>query len=170
LFKIFRPYAQLGVSHSCLKATHAARKADLGLGNNQSPLGFAFAAVLNDVVGDTVLGRDVKFDGIEFILEDGNHNNSGIIKSYTNIKRRHKADFLKEIRVVGKRDCIAVQMADLMAFFSRRQACQMEANGRKPVEFDKYLQIMMQGIRNVGRASTDFGGDSRHRPSHGRPS
>lgn len=166
LFDIFRPYVQLGISHSCLKATHAARKADTGLGKNQSPLGFAFAAVLNDVVGDPVLGRDAKFDGVEFVLEDGNPNNSGIIKSYGNIKQQHKADFLKEIRVVGKRDCIAIQMADLMAFFSRRQACQMEANNREPVEFDKYLKIMQRGIRYVGRASTNFydgGIPRRHR-------
>jgi len=158
LFEIFRPHVQLGISHSCLKAAHAARKADTGLGKNQSPLGFAFVAVLNDVVDDPELGRDARFDGIEFVLEDGNHNNTGIIKSYANIKRLHKADFLKEIRVVGKRDCVAVQMADLMAFFSRRQACQMETKGREPVEFDKYLKIMMRGIRNVGRASTDYGG------------
>lgn len=156
LFNIFRPRAQLGISHSCLKATHLARKADTGLGKNQSPLGFAFAAILNDVVVDPILGRDAKFDGIEFVLEDGNKNNSGIIKSYGNIKRQHGADFLKEIRVVGKRDCVAVQMADLMAFFSRRQACQMESNDREPVEFDKYLKIMMRGIRTIGRASTDF--------------
>jgi hypothetical protein len=156
LFNIFRPHVQLGISHSCLKATHAARKADTGLGKNQSPLGFAFGAVLNDVVGDPELGRDVRFDGIQFVLEDGNHNNSGIIKSYANIKRQHKAHFLKEIRVVGKLDCIAIQMADLMAFFSRRLACQMEANNREPVEFDKYLKIMKRGIRTVGRASTDY--------------
>lgn len=163
IFDIFRPYVHLGISHSCLKATHTARKADTGLGKNQSPLGFAFAAVLNDIVGDSELGRDAKFDGIEFVLEDGNHNNSGIIKSYGNIKRQHKAEFLKEIRVVGKTDCVAVQMADLMAFFSRRQACQMEANDREPVEFDKYLKIMTRGIRNIGRASTDFGGDPNGR-------
>jgi hypothetical protein len=163
LFEIFRPHVQLGITHSCLKATHAARKADTGLGKNQSPLGFAFTAVLNDLVDDPELGRDARFDGIEFVLEDGNNNNAGIIKSYGNIKRLHKAEFLKEIRVVGKRDCVAVQMADLMAFFSRRQACQMEANSREPVEFDKYLKIMMWGIRNVGWASTDYGG--RHHGS-----
>ena len=91
-------------------------------------------------------------------LEDGNRNNSGIIKSYLNIKQIHKANFLKEIRVVGKRDCVAIQMADLMAFFSRRHVCQVEENNREPIELDKYLKIMVRGLRNVGRASTDFGG------------
>jgi Protein of unknown function (DUF3800) len=158
LYDLFRPVAELGITHSCLKETHAARKADTGLGKNQSPLGFSFAAILNAVVDDPELGRDAKFDGIEFILEDGNNNNSGIIKSYSNIKRIHKADFLKEIRVVGKRDCVAVQMADLMAFFSRRHTCQMHANNREPIEMDKYLKIMVRGIRNIGHASIDFGG------------
>jgi hypothetical protein len=41
LFDIFRPYARLGTSHSCLKATHVARKADTGLGKNHTnpPIG-----------------------------------------------------------------------------------------------------------------------------------
>jgi hypothetical protein len=163
IFDILRPHVQLGVSHSCLKAAHTARKADTGLGKNQSALGFAFVAVMNAILQDEQLGRDARFDGISFILEDGNLNNSGIIKSYGNIKQQHKADFLKSISVVGKRDCVAIQMADVMAYFSRRQACQMEANNREPVEFDKYLKIMQRGIRSIGRASTDFGGDAPRR-------
>ena len=46
LYKIFRPHVQLGITHSCLKANFLDRKAANGLGKNQSPLGFAFAAVL----------------------------------------------------------------------------------------------------------------------------
>jgi hypothetical protein len=156
LYELLRPQVQLGISISCLKSQFVARKENTGLSKRQSPYGFAFTAAMNVIVGDGVLGPTARREGISFVLEDGNKNNSGIIKSYRRIKEQHKADFLKCISVVGKRSCVAIQMADLMAFFTRRQACAMEANGREPVDFDRYLVVMRKGIRDIGHAITDF--------------
>jgi hypothetical protein len=156
LYKLFRPRVQMGVSMSCLKSQYLARKAESGLGKNQSAYGFAFAAAMNAILRDDTLGRIARWEGISFVLEDGNKNNSGIIESYYRIKKQYEAEFLGSISVVSKMQCAAIQMADLMAFFTRRQTEAMEANNREPIEFDRYLKIMRRGIRDVGHAITDF--------------
>jgi hypothetical protein len=96
-----------------LEIGNLARKADTGLSKRQSPYGIAFIAAMNAVLRDEVLGPIARRDGISFVLEGGNHNNSGIVESYQQIKQQHRADFLKSITTVSKSSCVAIQMADL---------------------------------------------------------
>jgi hypothetical protein len=157
LYDLLRPRVQMGISMSCLKSQYHARKKESGLGQNQSAYGFAFVAAMNAILKDETLGRIARWEGISFILECGNANNDGIIQSFRRIKKQYNADFLRSISEVGKRDCVAIQMADVFAFFTRRRANEMEANSREPpADFDRYLKVIRSGIRDVGRAVTDF--------------
>ena len=158
LYTLLQPRVGMAVSFSTLKRTFNERKRELGRSFGQSPYGFCFNAILNAIVRDEGVKRAIALGTeLSFVIEEGNRNNAGVMKAYQNIKMRHpELDYLASMSFVDKKNCVAIQVADFFAFFTRRHACAMEMNGRQPVAMDPYLQIMRLGIRDIGQAATDF--------------
>ncbi len=96
---------------------------------------------------------------LSFVIEEGNANNQEILQRYLRLKkkREHELPFLGGMAFAAKQSSIAIQMADLFAFLTRRQAVAMQRNGGQPVEMNPYLALLREGIRDVGFAATDFG-------------
>lgn len=98
------------------------KKADPGF-SDMSPMGVAFSSILMKAISDDQFGASVKEQGIAFLIETGNRNNAEIDRFF-----HRMADLpafegcLRSISFIPKKHCRAIQMADFLAFFSRRQA------------------------------------------------
>ena len=157
---VLAPRVGLAVSFSTLKGNFV-ESPDPNRPRKQSPYGFCFQGLFEMLLRDDGFARTVKLPGvsISFVIEDGNPHNNEIQLNYERIKTEHKTalPFLGEMTIEKKASSIAIQMADLFAFFTRRQTIASERNSRVPVKNDRYLKILRQGIRDLGHAATGFG-------------
>jgi hypothetical protein len=101
-------------------------------------------------------------EGLAYLLECGHENNSEVEKEFAAIKRQHKdiRNLMHSISFVNKDSCRAIQLADLLAFYSRRDsAAQFEARqkGRDSYEIDIMIKIITEGLPHLGFVATDFG-------------
>lgn len=156
---VLAPRVGLAISFSTLK--NSFKKRQEGRTKTQSPYGFCFSGVIDRLLKDDGFMKVVKQSGvnISFAIEDGNKNNNEILQRYMRLKEKHGSElsFLSDMAFVKKNSSIAIQMADLFAFFTRRHAVAMEKNNREPIEHHRYLTTLRMGIRDVGFAATDFG-------------
>jgi len=79
---------------------------------------------------DIVWGGQIRKEGLAFILECGHENNSEAEQTFYSIRERHKEELgnvLRSISFVPKEHCRAIQVADLLSFYSRRYGAAIEA-------------------------------------------
>lgn len=153
------PCVGLALSFGTLKSKYSERAK--GRTMIQSPYGFAFEMLFTALLNDGGFSSVVKKGGVDisFVIEEGNLNNDEIFQRYQRLKLNHgaKLPFFSGMAFADKNSSNAIQTADLFAFLTRRQREAMENNGRKPVEQHQFLQALRKDIRDIGRASTDFG-------------
>ena len=86
------------------------------------------------------------------MIECGNNNNSEVA-----------LEFMRSISFVSKDNCRAIQMADLLAFYSRRDGVrQLNARqaGKERVEVDTMDKIIVENLPHRSFVATDFGEDA----------
>jgi hypothetical protein len=89
--------------------------------------------VINDwILRDIRIGRAANADGVAYVIETGNEHNVEAEEQFHAVSKLHGLEgILRSICFVGKVCCRAIQMADLVAFYSRRHG---EAMARAPLE------------------------------------
>lgn len=157
LYEILRPCVVLAIGVATYKNQHKKRKTELRLSNQQSPYGFCFSVILSKLFEDRgVKLRLSRGSDLSFIIEEGNKHNAGVFESFQRIKKQHKLDKAKSMTFADKESSIAIQMADMYAFYLRREVAAIERAGRQRVSFDPMFQIMTNKIKCIGIAATDF--------------
>jgi hypothetical protein len=136
-FKICRKmsaYVPLGMSVSALKENYPTKAV---LPHNKgrrisTQYTFCFNVILDWVLGSVAIGKVANRDGVAFILECGHENNPDAERFFWEIRKQHGLEnVLRSISFVPKEHCRAIQMADLLAFYTRRQG---EAAFKAPLE------------------------------------
>jgi hypothetical protein len=159
LNQVLSPRVGLAISCATLKSVFNQR-AD-GRVRHQSSFGFCFEMLIHRLVNDQGFTKVVQRPNVDlsFIIEQGNSHNDEIFQRYQRLKDAHGTElpYFAGMSFVTKNSSIAIQMADLFAFLTRRQAVAMEKNGGNPVEPHRYLTALRTNIRDIGQASTDFG-------------
>jgi hypothetical protein len=113
-------HVPLGLSMSAMKAAYRKRAAESSR-HHVTPYAFCFQAVFNWVLDDIRTGKDANTDGVAFILETGHEHNPDAERSFHIVRKKFGLENkLRSISFVGKEDCRAIQMADLLAFYTRR--------------------------------------------------
>lgn len=161
LFDIVARNALFGISVSALTKVHKQRKAETGLSKTQSAYGFCFNVILDTLLRNEPIKEAIETQGATLSLkvEEGNPNNDGIRSSYMKIKGQYSPDKqLSGIGFIPKKSCIAVQVADAIAFYSRRHAQAVEENDRKPVPYDHFLKIILKRLPHASTLAYDFHG------------
>jgi hypothetical protein len=98
------------------------KKVDPGF-SDMSPMGVAFSSILMKTISDDQFGATVKEHGVVFTIETGNRNNAELDRFFNKMADMPAFEgCLRSINFIPKRHCRAIQMADFLAFFSRRQA------------------------------------------------
>ncbi len=112
--------------------------------SSMSPLGYAFAKIVYAI--PQKLSSYSNWP-ISFIVESGNSNDGNIEKYFSYAKREFPAPsgIFDTISFVGKNECRAVQLADFLAFYGRKNAELWEKGEYRYASFeDDYLSIMMK--------------------------
>lgn len=122
LYAEFSKIGPLGVSTIVEKRYYSTLRARPGF-RNLSPLGAAFASTVSKFVVTEL--RDVDPDGdipLSIIVESGNRNSGNLVRYFNWLKgsQEYFGRRLATISFVNKRDCVAVQMADFLAYNIRR--------------------------------------------------
>lgn len=156
---VLAPRVGLGLSFGTLKHQFVGRQQ--GRIRIQSPFGFCFEMLFHALLKDEGFNQVVTNPGVDlsFVIEEGNFNNGEIFQRYQRLKIEHgsRLPFFSGMAFADKKSSIAIQMADLYAFLTRRHREAVEKNNRQPVDIHPLLAALRLNIRDIGRASTDFG-------------
>jgi hypothetical protein len=133
-----------------------------------------FTRIIDWIFRDIRIGSLSNADGVALILECGHENNTEAEREFYTIKEQHPdiADLLKSITFVSKGSCRAIQLADLLAFYSRRDsAAQFAAyqEKRESYDIDIMIKIITENLPHLGFVATDFGPNSGSRFYAGDP-
>lgn len=86
-----------------------------------SPISICFSAIMTRIVSDPQIGPHVKDQGVAFLIESGNKNNAGIQQFFHKMQKQPMFEgCLRAISIIPKASCRAIQIADFLAFYSRR--------------------------------------------------
>jgi hypothetical protein len=165
LFDLFAPHAVFGICASAVHDRHRAKKAVTGLSKNQSAMGWCFGWILNTLLTDSEISPD---DTPKLYLESGDRANSGIRSSFLAIRDEYGLHGrMLGIECVPKQSCVAIQLADMLAYYGRRHGEICERHKGEPVVWTPALSTMMQRVRARSILARDFFGNndgSVHQP------
>lgn len=154
-----------GLSMSALKWKYKERAVESQRKRTVTPYTFCAGTLLNWVMTDLRLGKIANADGFSLIFECGNRNNAEA-QQYLQGLRPTFPDLdaaFRSISFVQKRQCRAIQMADLMAYYTRRHGAAMEiATPDEMVRLrdspnDAMMKIIREGLAIRSQVATDFG-------------
>jgi hypothetical protein len=122
--------ALFGVMASISKTAFAKAK-DLGEHEQQSPYGFCFGEILDQIMFSAVMKAAASNGAtLSFVVEAGNKNDADVVRVFNKAKadpRNAGAELvLRSVEFANKTSTIALQMADFLAFTGRRYAAQSE--------------------------------------------
>ena len=93
----------------------------------------------------------IQAEGISFILERGHKNNSEVKLLFREVRQRHNLEgVLESISFQAKHDSRAIQLADLFAYYSRRNVRNQGKGGIEPI-----LEIICRSVRHHDFIVTD---------------
>lgn len=169
-------HLMMGLSMSALKGSyqdHARHRAS-GEKPRQTvtPYAFCFEAIIDWLLTDIRIGRAVNTEGVAVILECGHENNGQAEKEFYWIQEKHKLhNVLRSISFVPKTACRAIQYADLLAYYSRRDGVKIlnaQKSGNESYERDMMLKIISENVPHRAFVATGFH-DRPHDEKLGRP-
>ena len=150
----------LGVSMSVAKDTYDLCADESQRRRTNRPHTFCMNVIVDWLLRDIRTGRAVWSEGVEIILESGHKNNPEAIQAFQNIIEQHQLqNVLRSITCVHKTQCRAIQMADLFAFYSRREGNALERAsraGEEPPKMEQMLKIITEKGPFRGYVANDF--------------
>ena len=156
LYDILAPHCGLSVEFTVLKSVYVARHTEHGRPLVNSSFGFCFLGIIDRLAKDegvSVLLAQSDMS-LSFVVESGHRNNGDIERIF----KRHKADpkgqIFNTLEFADKKSNIALQMADFVAYYSRR--FRVGSGARRKAELDWFKSVTRQ-IRSLPFYATDFG-------------
>ena len=148
------PNALLGISVSVDKEIYQARKEESrakGM-EKSSPYYYCFR-----VISDWLMEQaEICAVGVSFILEHGHGNNAEVEQGFQNVRQQHKLEgVLRSLSFHAKQDSRAIQLADLYAYYSRRQVKWIEEHPHQTPERDPILAILPKAVLRVVKDVSD---------------
>lgn len=155
-------HLMMGLSVSAVKGQYQLRKAERGRKRTATPYAFCFNVLVDWIMRDIRIGPVSNTAGVAFVLESGHENNAEVEKEFHAIRQQHPeiAPLLESICFVSKESCRAIQLADLFAFYSRRNDAAMyraRAAGRESHKIETMIRIITENLPHRGFVATDFG-------------
>lgn len=159
LFELVRKSCVLGASVSVLKQDYKAAGLREGLNKNISAYGMCFNIIVEYIHNAEAVAA-LAHHGVSFRVENGNKNNPDVGQRFEYFAGHEKlVDVIKTMKFVDKAHSAAIQLADFLAFFSRRHAekCERERNAK--AQHDEPLATMLRIFEpHRGILANDFFG------------
>lgn len=125
------------------------------------PYTFCFNVLIDMLLTDIKIGKLAHDEGIAIFIEAGHENNPEAEAQFHDIRERHALqNVLRSISFIEKNNCRAIQVADLLSFYSRRHGEVLESlppNERDSVELDTVIKIMIENLYHRTWIYNDFG-------------
>jgi hypothetical protein len=88
---------------------------------SMSPIGVCFSSIVTRLVTDPKMSAAVRKNGVSLLIESGNANNGELeVAFHMMSKLKAFEGVFRSISFVTKESCRAIQLADFIAFYSRR--------------------------------------------------
>jgi hypothetical protein len=161
-------YLMLGYSMSAVKGTyteHALERAE-GTPSRRTvtPYVFCFQVIVDWILRGVATGRLAHSKGVALVLECGHENNPQAEQEFHWVRKHYSLEnVLRSISFVPKNSCRAIQMADLVAFYTRRDSVALysaQSVEKETYEMDVMLKIILEAVPIRGFVATGF----HHRP------
>ena len=157
-------HLMMGVSMSALKGTYqecAVFRAESSPSRRTvTPYTFCFQVVVDWLLRSVLIGRIVHSEGLACILECGHENNPQAEQEFYRIRAHYGLQsVLRSILFVPKDQCRAIQYADLLAFYSRRDGVSFlraQNNSSETYEMETMLKIILETCPHRGFVATGF--------------
>jgi hypothetical protein len=128
---------------SVRKSSYKSRAAESTRKKTITAYSFCFNVIVDWILRGVSSGRLAHEEGVSFVVESGHQNNAEVEDVFSDVRRLHGLEnILRSISFREKGSSRAVQMADLIAFYSRRHnAAIMKSNSGKepPLRFDNMM-------------------------------
>jgi hypothetical protein len=125
-----------------------------------APYTFCFQVICDWLLRDIRIGRRVHTEGVKFILEKGHKNNAQAKNEFFWTREHYGLEkVLHAIDFIDKKACRAIQLADLIAFYSRRDGAMLkskEPDARDDYKADQMIKILCEKIAHRGFVATGF--------------
>lgn len=145
-----------GITMSLPREKYDLMKQTTGRNASTSIYGHSFQEIVNQLRADWLVGPKIKTSGVSFLVEAGNKNNQEIFNWFNGSREKDEnKEILRNLSFIGKTDCFAIQLADYLAFFSRRYSVAFDdPRGRK---MDALLDIAKEAVNTLGFMGDEFG-------------
>lgn len=152
----------VGVSQATEKQPYRRRGEETGLNKNRSAYGWCFQMVVEQLLEAPETAERMKRKGVVFLIEQGNANNEDVRAIFDRFKSHEPfglADVMRDIIFVEKSNSLAIQLADFLAYYTRRhnEEC-VKAGGRPLAKLPPYLNIAVNSFKHYGFVANDFFG------------
>ena len=157
-YGILDRHAYAGFEFSVLKSTFETKKSVYNVEHRSSPLGFCFHGIVHRLIKDEGIADLLTLPGVtlSFVVESGNKNEEEIRLRFKSIQRQDPTR-LTSMRFVRKRESIALQAADFLAYFCRRLRTRDRSHKRYMSEVE-FLETAKGGMLHRHFLATDFEG------------
>lgn len=154
------PHVMMGLTMSAVKSTYKMRAEKSNRKRTITPYTFCFNVILDWLLRDIFIGKAVHTEGVALVLEAGHENNGEAEERFYAIREQFDlGNVLSSISFVPKKNCRAIQLADLIAFYSRRDAvAQLKARteGKEVFEVEVISRIIMEELNHRAFVALDF--------------
>jgi hypothetical protein len=157
-------HLMMGMSMSALKGSYRERAIERSEESPSrrtvTPYTFCFQVIVDWMLRDIRIGRAVNTEGVGLVLESGHENNAEAENEFYWVREHYKLQHvLKSISFVPKDSCRAIQLADLLAFYSRRDGVafvRAQDDERETYEMDIMLKVILESVPHLGFVATEF--------------
>lgn len=157
-------HLMMGLSMSALKGSyeeHAGYRASgTPARRTVTPYTFCFQVIVDWILRDIRIGRAVHTEGVALILECGHENNPQAEEEFGYVREHYGLqNVLWSISFVPKSNCRAIQLADVLAFYSRRDGVGLlkaKEEGSATYETDTMVKIICESLPHRGFVATGF--------------
>jgi Protein of unknown function (DUF3800) len=163
VYQVLSRHIPLGIGVAVVKETYEQWRRERGSQPTVSPYTFCFQIILDRILRNVLLGKRIRESGLSFVIESGHENNAEVEQKFHATREQHKDELgsvLRSIRFVPKEHSRAIQVADLLSFYSRRYGAAIEAaplEERNDIRPAQMINIMTERIPHSTFVATDFG-------------
>ena len=158
LFDAVRRTVEFGVTFSVRKDAYLQAKRIHARNRNESAYGYAFRGALDQILRDEIIRRGIADHRatLSFVIESGCANQNDLRRIFEEHQAHPSlAGIIGELDFTDKKSTIALQIADFLAYQSRRYVAECEALGRHAPMPD-VLEIMTDRIVYCDAVATGF--------------
>lgn len=158
-----KPHAPLGLSLSVTREFYDRRAQEAGRSSVYTPYAWAFQVILNWILTSVLVGKKAREEGVRFVVEQGSKNNAGITRAYEYVAETYADELgstLRGLSFVPKNHSRAIQMADLIAYYSYRRGMQLQGvpmNKHSSTALDPVTKVILETCPHQCVVANDFG-------------